>query len=80
MKHRSQSVSVCFGLVLLGLLAFATRADAQSAAACEGEEFRQLGPDLGADRRRSGARPGLTIPVVISPLRVARTMKGSGWT
>lgn len=42
MKHRSQSVSVCFGLVLLGLLAFATRADAQSAAACEGEEFRQL--------------------------------------
>lgn len=42
MKYASQSVRLCFGLVLLGLTAVSIRANAQSAAACEGEEFRQM--------------------------------------
>ena len=42
MKTVSLFVSLCFGVTLPGMGAFATRVNAQSPAACVGEEYRQL--------------------------------------
>jgi hypothetical protein len=86
MKTVSLFVSVCFGATLVGMGTFVTSVNAQSPAACTGEEYRQLDFWLGSwDLSWTPSGEGDTgkgtndITLILDDCVVQESFKGAGF-